>query len=181
MSRLSDADILFFHSTGAIGITPWSDDNLQAASYDLHLAPHVRVPQGYTNIVPREPITTTITWTQEKFCEYDLSYELPANGFALFSTVEKVRVGANLAAAVAGKSSRAREGIAVEFAGWVDPGFEGQITLEIKNNLHWPIKLYAGMPICQIIFEELRTRCLVPYGKQGHYQGQEGPTQSWQS
>lgn len=180
MSRLSDADILFFHSTGALGITPWNDDCLQAASYDLHLAPYARTPHYYShrnyNGTIVQPI---ITWEYEKFDEPDLAYTLAPNGFGLFSTIEKVRVGANLAAAVAGKSSRAREGLAVEFAGWVDPGFEGQITLEIKNNLPFPIKMTAGMPICQIIFEELRTRALRPYGERGHYQLQEGPTASW--
>lgn len=180
MSRLSDADILFFHSVGALGITPWNDECLQAASYDLHLAPYVLEPFPNHGDEPCD-CKEGIMWGRSKFDEPDLTYVLAPNGFALFSTIEKVRVGANLAAAVAGKSSRAREGIAVEFAGWVDPGFEGQITLEIKNNLPFPITLTAGMPICQIIFEELRTRALHPYGERGHYQDQEGPTQSWQA
>ena len=181
MSRLSDADILFFHSTGALGITPWNDDCLQAASYDLHLASGVLIPSRmYQENLNGEICVNTIIWNREVFGTTGV-FTLEPNGFGLFSTIEKVRVGPNLAAAVAGKSSRAREGIAVEFAGWIDPGFEGQITLEIKNNLPFPITLTAGMPICQIIFEELRTKALHPYGERGHYQGQEGPTRSWQA
>lgn len=182
MSRLSDVDILFFRRNGSLDITPWRDDCLQAASYDLHLAPYVREPhflpfRQFNN----QWFAQEVEWRYEKFEEPNLTYILAPNGFALFSTIEKVRVGGNLAAAVAGKSSRAREGIAVEFAGWIDPGFEGQVTLEIKNNLPHPITLTAGMPICQIIFEELRTNCLVPYGERGHYQNQSGPTASWAS
>lgn len=182
MSRLSDVDILFFRRNGSLDITPWRDDCLQAASYDLHLAPYVREPyRVYRKNLNGQVCVDAVVWEHSKFEEPDLTYLLEPNGFGLFSTIEKVRVGGNLAAAVAGKSSRAREGIAVEFAGWIDPGFDGQVTLEIKNNLPHPITLTAGMPICQIIFEELRTKCLVPYGERGHYQGQEGPTQSWQA
>lgn len=179
--RLSDVDIEFYRRTGHLDITPWDDDSLQAASYDLHLGCYV------SELVPNHgdvfcDCEDGRYWEVSKFSEGpggSLTYTLPPHAFRLFSTVEKVRVSPTLASSVAGKSSRAREGIAVEFAGFVDPGFEGQITLEVKNNLPFPITLTAGMPICQIIFDLLRTPTQRPYGQRGHYMGQSGPTASW--
>jgi dCTP deaminase len=179
--RLSDADILAFRRLGQLDITPWGDDSLQSASYDLHLGCYVQIPDYWILGPDGEPV---VVWRREKFEEADdgnLRFTLHPNAFVLLSTVETVRVAPTLASAVAGKSSKARDGIAVEFAGWVDPGFEGQLTLEVKNNLPFPIRLTAGMPICQVIFEELRTKALRPYGERGHYQGQRGPTTSWAS
>lgn len=182
--RLSDVDIEFYRRTGHLDITPWDDDSLQAASYDLHLGCYVRIPDYYTTeIVDGVPVHTT-HWRYEKFEEVPftgtLYYILKPNEFVLLSTVEIITVSSHISAAVAGKSSKARDGIAVEFAGWVDPGFtDGQITLEVKNNLPFPITLTAGMPICQITFEQLRTPTQRPYSKVGHYNGQRGPTQSW--
>ena len=158
--RLSDVDIEFYRRTGHLDITPWDDDSLQAASYDLHLGCYVRIPDLYFQENRNGIIFNEIEWREEKFHEHDggrLAYVLPPNAFRLFSTVEVITVSGHLAAAVAGKSSRARDGIAVEFAGWVDPGFtDGQIT-----------------------FEQLRTPTQRPYSKTGHYNGQRGPTQSW--
>lgn len=179
--RLSDSDILTFRRLGQLAITPWDYDSLQAASYDLHLGCYAQIPDHWIEGPDGEPL---IVWRREKFeqgCGGGLYFTLNPNAFVLLSTIEKVQVGPALASAVAGKSSRAREGIAVEFAGWVDPGFEGQLTLEVKNNLPFPIRLTAGMAICQVIFEELRTKALNPYGDRGHYQGQAGPTTSWTS
>lgn len=182
--RLSDVDIEFYRRTGHLDITPWDDDSLQAASYDLHLGCYVRVANYYTTTMIDGVPTHEVVWGYEKFEEAhtgQMYYILKPNEFVLLSTVERVRVSPALASSVAGKSSRAREGIAVEFAGFVDPGFEGQITLEVKNNLPFPITLTAGMPICQIIFDLLRTPTKRPYGDRGHYMGQSGPTASWTS
>lgn len=177
MSRLSDVDIEFFRRTGHLDITPYDDDALQGASYDLHLDGLVSTPVQCEN-------TGDIFWLTDEFdedCRGNLTYTIPPHGFRLFSTVEEVWVGPNLSAVVAGKSSRAREGIEVEIAGFVDPGFRGQITLEVSNKLPFEITVQAGMPIAQIVFDELRTPTQRPYHLKGHYYGQKGPTTSWLS
>lgn len=184
--RLSNVDIEFFRRTGQLDITPYDDDCLQGASYDLHLACYVREPYWiYQEDRGDELVFDEVGWTEpqkfEEDCRGNLYYVLKPNAFVLLSTVEKVWISPSLGSAVAGKSSRAREGIAVEFAGWVDPGFGGTLTLEVKNNLPFPIKLTAGMRICQVTFELLRTPSTRPYGERGHYQGQNGPTTSWES
>jgi dCTP deaminase len=67
-------------------------------------------------------------------------------------------------------------------AGFIDSGFEGQITLEISNhNFLRPFHLIPGMRICQLVFEELDQPCERPYGHESlgsKYQGQRGATES---
>ena len=66
-------------------------------------------------------------------------------------------------------------------AGLADPGFEGQITLELSNIASLPIAIYPGMRIAQLVFERLSTPADRPYGAGGlgsKYQGQRGPTAS---
>lgn len=102
--------------------------------------------------------------------------------FWLASTVEKVHIPRDLVAQVNGKSSLARKGLIVHTtAGFIDPGFRGQITLELKNLSAAPIRLEAGMPICQLVFFQMTSPSERPYGSEGlssHYQGQAGPTAS---
>lgn len=180
---LSSEDIAFYRRTGHISITPYNDDCLQAASYDLTLGCYVQEP------VPNHgdefcDCEDGWYWEKRKFdedCRGVLTYVLAPNAFVLMSTVEEFYVSPTLAGTVRGKSSRAREGLAVEFAGLVDPGFEGQLTFEVKNNLPFPITLTAGMKIGQITFERLDIPTRRPYGLKGHYQGQRGPTKSWES
>lgn len=103
--------------------------------------------------------------------------------FILGTTAESVRVPNNMAAVIEGKSSLGRLGIKIQNAGFIDPGFNGQITLEILNEHHirWN-RLEAGMPIAQVRFMWLDQVVVRPYGStelKSHYQFQMGATQSW--
>ena len=102
--------------------------------------------------------------------------------FVLGTTIERVRVPDFLVSRVEGRSSLGRLAVAVHAtAGFVDPGFEGQLTLELSNVGHVPVKLWPGMRICQLVFHELKSRCTRPYGgklRHSKYQGQHGPVAS---
>lgn len=165
---LSDADILHYRSLGQFDIHPWVDDLLQPASYDLRLAPKVATPAFH--------IGGEVAWIAGDFEERGLTYILEPDEFALFSTIETITLSNQIAAQVAGKSTWARRGLIVESAGWVDPGFCGTLTLELKNLTSAPIVLTAGDPIAQIVFMELRTKSLRGYSVRGRYQNQDGPT-----
>lgn len=109
--------------------------------------------------------------------------DLQPKGFVLGSTYEWVGLPSNVLMKVEGKSSLARLGVEIECAGYADPGFRGNITLEITN--HHPcrtIPLQAGMPIAQFRFEYTDTDVERPYGHpdlNSHYQGQKEVTPSW--
>jgi dCTP deaminase len=109
------------------------------------------------------------------------TYLLPPGQMVLGTTVEVVTLGAGLAAHVEGKSSWGRLGVIVETAGYIDPGFSGEITLEIVNHsLMWMV-LRPGMCIGQLIVHQLTSPAERPYGSPGlgsRYQGQRGPQES---
>jgi dCTP deaminase len=105
---------------------------------------------------------------------------LHPGAFVLGTTLEYVRVPINLVGRLEGRSSIGRLGVIVHAtAGFIDPGFEGQITLEISNAGKIPVALHAGTRICQLTLLETGT-VLRPYGtgRRSKYQGQRNPTAS---
>ena len=100
----------------------------------------------------------------------------------LGSTLESVGLGDDVVARLEGKSSLGRLGLLIHStAGFIDPGFVGQVTLELSNVANLPIAIYPGMKIGQVSFYELSTAAEHPYGSPGtgsKYQGQTGPTPS---
>src|SRR5918992_1854329 len=100
--------------------------------------------------------------------------------FVLGATRERIRLPDDLVARLEGKSSLGRLGLLIHStAGYVDPGWDGYLTLELSNVANLPITIYPGMKIGQISFFRLSTAADVPYGSRGgKYQGQRGPTAS---
>lgn len=108
-------------------------------------------------------------------------YWLEPGQFVLGSTSETIRMPDYIVGQVHGKSTMARMGLMVECAGLVDPGFSGEITLEMKNLAHQRIRLSIGMLICQISFTVVEGHVDRPYGHpdlDSHYQNQFGPTEA---
>ena len=102
--------------------------------------------------------------------------------FVLGSTLERVALPDDLVARLEGKSSLGRLGLLIHStAGYVDPGWDGYLTLELSNVANLPITIYPSMKIGQISFFRLSTPADVPYGSssmKSKYQGQRGPTAS---
>ena len=90
---------------------------------------------------------------------------LHPNNFVLVNTKEYIKVPDNIVLRVEGKSTLARMGILVHTAGFIDPGYEGTITLEVSNQSDIPVALYPGMYICQVAVENLSSRAEMPYNK----------------
>ena len=111
----------------------------------------------------------------------DDSVVLEPGVFGLGSTIETFRMPHHIVGFVVGKSTNAREGLQIEAAGLIDPGFQGDITLELKNLHHEDdITLTSGEPIGQVYFLFVDEPVAVPYGPSNgnHYQGQRGVTRS---
>jgi dCTP deaminase len=160
--QLSDKGIRRAMVFGELGIDPRPDKSaFQPATIDLTLG----ALEGVNH-----PIYT----------EQREAYQLEPGRFMLASTYESIGLSAYLSAEAKGKSSLARLGLLVECAGFIDPGFHGQVVLELKNLHHErSIDLRIGMRICQVKFTRLDEPCQRPYGHQdlgNHYQGQTGPT-----
>ena len=111
--------------------------------------------------------------------EYEIedgeSFNIPANSFTLAETLEYINLPDNISAFVEGRSSVGRAGLQVENAGWVDNGFEGTITLELKNLTNKNIIIKPGIRICQLVF----SRTELPLNSyDGKYMRQKGATGS---
>jgi len=119
--------------------------------------------------------------TELRHVEDKKPFIVQPNDFILGTTYEYIKVPDDLVARLEGRSSMGRLGIVIHStAGFIDPGFEGKITLEIGNIGKVPIALYPKMRICQIVFEQLTHKAEKPYGKKkgSKYQGQQMPEES---
>ena len=151
-------------------IEPFRESHLQPASYDVSL--------GGSFILKRkedEPIDIKKSNGGYRKIKGD-TFILYPNNFVLATTIEYISLPDNLTAEVQGRSSIGRLGLNVQNAGWVDPGFCGEITLELFNSSRNPIKLEKGMRIAQLIFAECYP-VSKPYN--GKYKGQRGATPSF--
>ena len=161
---LSDRDIKQRIAEGKITIIPFSQDNLQPASYDLHLDTEFRVFKPHTTEVidTRKPVAGMM----EKVLIPDgEAFVLHPGSFALALIQEKTGVDASHVGRLEGKSSLARLGLIIHTtAGFLDPGNCLKLTLELFNASPLPIKLYPGMKIAQLAFETLTSSCERPYG-----------------
>jgi dCTP deaminase len=176
MSVLADRDIRTELEAGRVRIDPYDPADLQPSSVDLHLDRSFRVFRNnrYAYIDPRTPqpdLTELLTVADDE------PFILHPGEFVLGQTTEWVELPDDLVARLEGRSSLGRIGLLIHStAGYIDPGFDGTITLELSNVARLPISIYPGMPIGQISFLQMTTPVESPY--RGKYQGQAGPTAS---
>lgn len=138
------------------GLDPCTLSNFNPASVDLALG------ESYIDLGNGKEYT---------FSEIGKLFLKPGQA-VLATTAEYIKLPPNLAASVYLKSSLARQGLDHALAGWVDPGFEGQLTLELHS--HRPIELASGQRIVQLVLYSMQAEPQVIYN--GRYQGQRGPT-----
>lgn len=175
---LADRDI---RQRGASLITPFdpTPGRVQPASYDLTLGRTIAVPQVQFTPVDLDEHDPK-QWMNFYTLGPSQSYILAPKEALLAETAERLTLPADIAARVEGKSSIGRLFVSIHVtAGWIDPGFEGTVTLEIVNHGVWPVVLRAGMKIAQVNFMALTRAAEFPYGQavlDSHYQGQQGAT-----
>lgn len=178
---LSDQTIRAQLASGRIKIDPLGPEAVQPSSVDLRLDSVFRVFRNYTASVI-DPMEDQTALTEEVTIGDDGHFILHPGEFALGSTLEQVGLPDDLVGRIDGKSSLGRLGLLIHTtAGFVDPGFEGYLTLELSNVASLPIKLYAGMWVGQISFMTMTTPAEAPYGSSqlsSKYLHQRGPTPS---
>ena len=167
---LSDRSIKELIKRGRLVIEPYKEENIQASSIDLTLGGELLFYRSECIDLKSEHIPV------EKINIPGEGILIPSKAFLLATTEEYIKLPENITAFVEGRSSLGRLGLFIENAGWVDAGFEGQITLELYNANNCPIRIYKGIRICQIVLARLDKRAEKPY--RGKYQGQRGATPS---
>ena len=178
---LSDRTIKEELAKGRIKIEPLDEDYIQPASVDLRLDRQILDfhPERYSYLDILEDLSDL---TELVEIPDPAPYILKPDQFILASTLEHVELPDDIVARLEGKSSLGRLGLLIHStAGYIDPGWKGQLTLEISNVAGVDITLYYGMKISQISFLRLSTPADRPYGSQelrSKYQGQIGPTRT---
>jgi dCTP deaminase len=178
---LSDRTIQRQLDEGRIEIDPYDPSLLQPSSVDVRVDRFFRVFHNarYPFIDVKEP--------QEELTELvevdgDRPFILHPGEFVLGSTFERIKLPDDLVARLDGKSSLGRLGLLIHStAGFIDPGWDGHVTLELSNVANLPITIYHGMKIGQVSFMQMTESASRPYGSDelgSKYQGQRGPTPS---
>jgi dCTP deaminase len=178
---LSDRTIKAEIAAGRLVLDPYDASLVQPSSVDVRVDRQFRVfhnsRRPFIDVrKPMEDLTELVT------VEGDEPFVLHPGEFVLGQTLERVRLPDDLVARLEGKSSLGRMGLLIHStAGFVDPAFEGNLTLELSNVANLPITIYQGMPIGQISFMRMDGPVERPYGSDAtgsKYQGQAEPTPS---
>ncbi|MCS6876104.1 MAG: dCTP deaminase [Aquificaceae bacterium] len=167
---LSDRSVRELISKGELLIEPLREENIQASSVDLTLGSELLLYRAECVDIKDSHIPV------ERINIPEEGFLIPPKAFLLATTEEYIKLPEDITAFVEGRSSLGRLGLFIENAGWVDAGFEGQITLELYNANNCPIRIYKGVRICQIVLARLDKKAERPY--RGKYQGQKGATPS---
>lgn len=146
------------HLSETVGVDPDpTDEQIQPASLDVRLGDEL-YHFDFDRSIERE------------------NHTLHPGQRYLGHTKETIDLPNHIAAQLAGRSSVGRRGVIVhKTAGWIDPGFTGEITLELMNLGDEPVDLREGERVAQLVFFELDSPSS---GYDGHYQGQEGATEA---
>lgn len=178
---LSDRSIKEAVKKGLIEIRPYFEDCVQPSSLDVHLDNKFLVFNKTQHAVidvkeRQDNLMKPVTLGDNE------AFVLHPGEFVLGSTLEWVKLPSNIAGRIEGKSSLGRLGLLIHStAGFIDPGWEGKLTLELSNASPLPIKIYPKMKIGHISFVQMTTDVEKPYGSPGlgsHYKGQKGPEMS---
>jgi dCTP deaminase len=167
---LSDKTLKSMTENRELIVEPLKPDSIQPASIDCHLGRHFLIVEDrQMHIIDMDSAILYREYEGDEIV-------IPPHSFLLATTEEYVELPDNLTAFVEGRSSIGRIGLFIQNAGWVDPGFKGQITLELYNANSLPIRLTAGRRICQLVFCQMDQVAMNPY--RGKYQGQRKATGS---
>jgi len=167
---LSDKTLTKMLEKKTLIVEPIEKEQIQPASIAIRLGNTFSIVEDTsTGIINLENEIKYKTITSD-------SYILLPNQFVLATTMEYFDLPDDLTAFVEGRSSLGRMGLFIQNAGWVDPGFKGEITLELYNANRCAIELKAGRRVGQLVFAKMDETALNPYN--GKYQGQRGATGS---
>lgn len=169
---LSGQTIQQYVQDNEISITPFQELSIQPASIDLRLGKDFLVVDDIST--PYLSISKPANYQEIEVADKE-TITIPPQSFMLGTTWEQVGLPSHLTAFVEGRSSIGRLGVFIQNAGWIDPGFSGQITLELFNANRVPVQLQAGMRVCQLVIAQVDQ---TTEGYSGKYLFQKGATPS---
>jgi dCTP deaminase len=179
---LSDRTIRRLVDEARISIDPYDPSLIQPSSVDMRVDRFFRVFRNsrypFIDVKQAQEELTELVEVEEDGDPFILH----PGEFVLGSTLERIRLPDDIVGRLDGKSSLGRLGLLIHStAGFIDPGWDGHVTLELSNVANLPITIYPRMKIGQLSFVQLSEPAETPYGAGelgSKYQGQQGPTPS---
>ena len=160
MSIASDRKIIELIASKKLEVFPFVYSNIQPSSIDLTLDNRIMIPKPNSTFSFREPVSDD---------DYDLeifeSYSLPAGKMILTQIKEKIKIPGNYCGTISNRSSIARIGLDVAIAGYINPGYEGQLAIVIQNIGDSTIEIVPGVRICQIVLHEVDPKPMRDYSQ----------------
>ncbi len=189
---LNDKQIRELIENRELVIEPFDPNSIQPASIDLRLGNRFRIfRRGAIEVIDPKTFKDELVEVKERdgekkelytfteVIETEKPFIIYPGDFVLASIKEYIKLPRYVAAQLHGKSSIARLGLLIHTsAGWVDPGYEGHLTLEIFNANCVPIKLYPGMKIAQLQLFKIEEPEKDYKEKGGKYVKEKGATSS---
>jgi dCTP deaminase len=172
---LSDRDIIDRIENGLLQIEPYVQENVEPASVDMRLGNSFKEPVNTGQIID------THETNEQPYRSFTADSIVIESGESILATTyETITLPADLAADAVGRSSLGRLFVSVhETAGFCDPGYSGEITLEMTNENPNPVRLHVKDRICQLVLKQLSSEAMRPYGhEKSQYQDQSGATES---
>ena len=164
---LSDQSMRSLLKTKELEVTPLNKGAIQSASIDLCLGSEFALLKYWSKME-----ILNFTSPPEYLMVPAEEFVIPPQSFILGTTLETIKLPSNITAFLEGRSSIGRMGLFIQNAGWVAPGFNGQITLELFNANTMPIRVKSKHRICQIVLCKMDQMPQNTY--QGKYQNQKG-------
>lgn len=159
---LSDKDIREAIKNGKIGVENLPEDRVQAAWVDLSLGNEFGLFKQTSQ--PYIDVKKSVDHTEKIIVDDNEPFILHPDEFVLAQVKEKIRLPADMAAYIDGRSSLGRIGLVVHVtSGFVDPGFSGRLVLEMTNVGKMPVAIHPGMKICKLVFFKLTSGAEKPY------------------
>jgi len=177
---LSDRELKRELDQGDLVVEPIEDEKqqIQPASIDLRLGKHFTEPRAEKTTIDLGSEDHRLVGEDDE--EY-AGITIRPGDFYLGTTMERVEIPPNMMANIKGRSSIGRVGVIVHAtAGVIDPGFKGQITLELSNLGNDKVHVPVGKRVAQLVVESISSTAERPYGEDrgSKYQEQNGPQQS---
>jgi len=182
---LSDKDLKSKLNSKEIIITSPHDDhldNLNSSSIDFRLSNHFLIYKNKEQRIldPKEGEELSKATELLTINDPEKGLILQAGEFILGTTLERLKLADHIVANLQSRNSLEKLGLTIGSSSKIEAGYEGTLSLALKNNNNIPIVLYPGMRICQISFAILSSKAEIPYysDTKNKYQGQELPLAS---
>ena len=157
-------------------IVPFSEEKLQSESYDVTIGKEVTIMKKEIHCLDIADQSSIDDIYEQVIIPSD-GFIISPKQYILVSLDEKINMPNNITAHLRAKTSYTRLGLIVSDQ-HCNSTYSGNLRIGLYNATDYPVKIYTGYSIAQIVFEELddvpSENKLYENKKNAHYQNENG-------